>query len=149
MAPEEPTPTTAPVRRVDADDPDVDLDMGHRLLYRDGLFTGEVAEYQDGRIVALDVYRDGILNGPSRMWFPDGTAKLRGTVVNGSASGEFLEWHPNGVLKSRKFFDDDIYSLKEESVWDEHGCLVRAWHRASDDRNDRNESDDRDDRDDR
>ncbi|MEU2833584.1 hypothetical protein ABZ667_33865 [Streptomyces lavendulae] len=117
------------VRRVDADDPDVDIDMGHRMLYQDDLFTGEVADYQGEQIVCLDVYLDGVQNGLSQMWYPDGALKLRGTVGNGAASGEFLEWHPNGVLKSRKFFDDDIYSLKEESVWDEEGNLVREWRR--------------------
>ncbi|MFD9574708.1 toxin-antitoxin system YwqK family antitoxin [Streptomyces sp. NPDC059982] len=119
------------VRRVDADDPDVDIDMGNRMLYRDELFAGEVAEYQDGQIVCLDVYLDGVRNGLSRMWHPGGALKLQGTVVNGAAVGEFLEWHPNGVLKSRKFFDDDIYSLKEESVWDEQGNLVREWRREA------------------
>ncbi|AZM89728.1 MULTISPECIES: toxin-antitoxin system YwqK family antitoxin [Streptomyces] len=117
------------MRRVDADDPDVDIDMGNRMLYQDELFTGEVAEYQGEQIVCLDVYLDGVRNGLSQMWYPDGAQKLKGTVVNGSALGEFLEWHPNGVLKSRKFFDDDIYSLKEESVWDEQGNLVREWRR--------------------
>lgn len=117
------------VRRVDADDPDVDIDMGHRMLYQDELFTGEVAEYQGEQIACLDVYLDGVRNGLSQMWHPGGELKLQGMVVNGAASGEFLEWHPNGVLKSRKFFDDDIYSLKEESVWDEEGNLVREWHR--------------------
>ncbi|MFF4370203.1 toxin-antitoxin system YwqK family antitoxin [Streptomyces sp. NPDC001594] len=117
------------VRRVDTDDPDVDIDMGHRMLYRDELFTGEVVEYQGDQIVCLDVYLDGIKNGLSQMWYPDGTLKLQGTVVNGVALGEFLEWHPNGVLKSRQFFDDHIYSLKEEDVWDEQGNLVREWRR--------------------
>ncbi|MET8752914.1 hypothetical protein ABZW32_22850 [Streptomyces sp. NPDC004667] len=117
------------VRRVDTDDPDVDIDMGNRVLYRDELFTGEVAEYQDGQIVCLDVYLDGVPNGLSQAWYPDGALKLQGNIVNGSASGEYLEWHPNGVLKARKFFDDDIYSLKEESVWDEQGNLVREWRR--------------------
>lgn len=118
--------------RVDADDPEVDLDMGHRLLYRDELFTGELAEYRGARLVCLDVYLNGIRNGPSRMWFPSGTLKLQGTVVNGAASGEFLEWHSNGVLKSRKFFDDDIYSVREETVWDEQGDIIRVWCRAED-----------------
>ncbi|WP_371677981.1 toxin-antitoxin system YwqK family antitoxin [Streptomyces sp. NBC_01276] len=117
------------MQRVDTDDPDVDMDMGNRVLYLDELFTGEVAEYQDGQLVCLDVYLDGIRNGLSRMWYPDGTLKLEGNVLNGVAVGEFREWHPNGILKSRKFFDDDIYSLKEETVWDEEGRLVREWHR--------------------
>ncbi|MFE3762726.1 toxin-antitoxin system YwqK family antitoxin [Streptomyces sp. NPDC059104] len=120
---------TSSVRRIDTDDVDVDVDMGGRVLYLGELFTGEVAEYQGEQLVCLDVYIDGIGNGPSQAWYPDGALKLRGTVLNGVAVGEFREWHPNGVLKSRKFFDDDIYSLKEESVWDEQGNLVREWRR--------------------
>lgn len=118
-----------PVHRIDTDDPDVDMDMGHRMLYRGELFTGEIAEYQGGQMVCLDVYVDGIKNGLSQMWHADGSLKLQGTVLDGVAVGEFREWHPNDVLKSRKFFDDNIYSLREEGVWDEEGRLVRNWHR--------------------
>ncbi|SFX90590.1 hypothetical protein OH786_14920 [Streptomyces atratus] len=117
------------VHRIDIDDPDVDMDMGHRLLYRGELFTGEAAEYQDRQMVCLDTYVDGIKNGLSQMWHPDGSLRLRGAVINGVASGEFLEWHPNGALKSRKFFDNDIYSLREETTWDDKGNIVRDWHR--------------------
>ncbi|MFE1557515.1 toxin-antitoxin system YwqK family antitoxin [Streptomyces sp. NPDC058734] len=120
------------MRRVDADDPEVDIDTGHRMLYRDELFTGEVAEHQGEQIVCLDVYLDGMRNGLTRMWYPDGTLKLEGNVLNGVASGEFREWHPNGVLKSRRYFDDDIYSLREETVWDEQGRVVRGWTRSKD-----------------
>ncbi|MFE5089812.1 toxin-antitoxin system YwqK family antitoxin [Streptomyces sp. NPDC056638] len=115
--------------RIDIDDPDIDMDMGHRILYRDELFTGEVAERQGGQMVCLDTYADGIKNGLSQMWHPDGSLKLQGTVINGVASGEFLEWHPNGTLKSRKFFDNEVYSLREETTWDEKCNVIRAWHR--------------------
>ncbi|MER8088850.1 toxin-antitoxin system YwqK family antitoxin [Streptomyces sp. NPDC058316] len=117
------------VHRIDIDDPDVDMDMSHRMLYRSELFTGEVAEYQGGQMVCLDTYVDGIRNGSSQMWHPDGSLRLQGTVINGVASEEFLEWHPNGALKSRKFFDNEIYSLREETTWDEKGNAVRDWHR--------------------
>ncbi|MFJ9342405.1 toxin-antitoxin system YwqK family antitoxin [Streptomyces sp. NPDC101733] len=119
----------SPVQRVDTDDPDLDMDMGHRVLYLGVLFTGEVAEHEGEQMVCLDVYLDGVRNGLSQMWYPDGALKLQGLVLNGAASGEFREWHPNGVLKSQKFFDDDVYSLREETVWDEQGRLVRDWHR--------------------
>ncbi|MFD4241516.1 toxin-antitoxin system YwqK family antitoxin [Streptomyces sp. NPDC058525] len=115
--------------RIDVDDPDVDMDASQRLLYRDELFTGEAAEYQDGQMVCLDVYVNGIRDGLSQAWYPDGTLKLEGTVRNGVALGEFREWHPSGVLKSRRIFDSDLYGLREESVWDEEGRLVRDWHR--------------------
>lgn len=52
-----------------------------------------------------------------------------GTVRNGLPRGEFKEWHPNGVLKARQVFDDDIYSLRDETFWDEHGNVTGDWHR--------------------
>ncbi|MFJ3959791.1 toxin-antitoxin system YwqK family antitoxin [Streptomyces sp. NPDC090036] len=115
--------------RIGVDDPDVDMDLAQRLLCRDELFTGEVAEYQNGQLVCLDDYVNGVRDGSSRAWYPDGTLKLEGTVRNGVALGEFKEWHANGVLKSRQMFDNYLYDLRQESVWDEEGRLVRDWHR--------------------
>lgn len=118
-----------PVQRIDIDDPDVEMDTGQRLRYQGALFTGEAAEYLDDRIVYLDVYADGIRDGLSQGWYPDGSRKSLGTVRKGTPSGEFKEWHPDGALKSRQFFDDDIYSLRDETLWDEHGNVTRDWHR--------------------
>jgi antitoxin component YwqK of YwqJK toxin-antitoxin module len=117
------------VHRIDIDDPDVEMDMGKRLLYQGELFTGEAAECIDDQIVYLDVYAEGIRDGLSQGWYPDGSRKSLGTVRNGMPRGEFKEWHPNGVLKARQFFDDDIYSLRDETFWDEHGNVTRDWHR--------------------
>ncbi|MFJ1550237.1 toxin-antitoxin system YwqK family antitoxin [Streptomyces sp. NPDC088246] len=93
------------------DAPDVDGDPGHRVLYRGEPFTGEVAEYVGGQMVYLDVYAEGIRDGLSQGWYPDGSRKSLGTVRNGVATGEFREWHPNGALKARRFFDDDINTV--------------------------------------
>ncbi|OEJ23145.1 hypothetical protein AR457_38130 [Streptomyces agglomeratus] len=105
------------------------MDNAQRVLYRGEPFTGEVAEYQSGRLISLDEYTDGVLNGLSREWYQDGTLRSEGVVRDGRAVGEVKEWYPNGVLKSRKFFDSAIASLCEEETWDEHGVLLTSWRR--------------------
>lgn len=118
-------------RRVDIDDPDVDMDLGQRMLYRGVLFSGEMAEYQADALIGLDVYVDGIRDGLSQAWYEDGSPRYEGMVRQGVPRGEFKEWHPNGVLKSRKFFDESLLSLREEFTWDEEGRLLREWHREA------------------
>ncbi|RSO08141.1 hypothetical protein DMH18_21785 [Streptomyces sp. WAC 06783] len=117
------------VPRIDVDDPNVDMDDAQRLLYHGEPFTGEVAEYQSGHLISLDEYHQGVLNGRSREWYPDGTLRSEGLVRDGRAVGESKEWHPNGTLKSRKFFDSAIASLREEDTWDEHGIQLTSWRR--------------------
>ncbi|MER7399616.1 hypothetical protein ABT381_29365 [Streptomyces sp. NPDC000151] len=49
------------MKRIDIDDPDVDMDHGQRLLYRGELFTGEAEERLGGVVVSVDAYLDGLL----------------------------------------------------------------------------------------
>ncbi|MBT2492758.1 hypothetical protein J7E96_30465 [Streptomyces sp. ISL-96] len=118
--------------RIDVDDPEVDMDDAQRLLYRGELFTGEVAEYSSGSLVSLDKYTKGIQDGLSREWYADGTIRSEGTVRSGLPRGEFKEWHPNGVLASRKVFDEDGLTLREEFKWDEQGQPTRSWRLEGD-----------------
>jgi hypothetical protein len=53
----------ADVKRINIDDPQVDMDMSRRLLYRGELFTGEVEEYLGGARVSLETYVDGLADG--------------------------------------------------------------------------------------
>ncbi|MCX5388088.1 toxin-antitoxin system YwqK family antitoxin [Streptomyces sp. NBC_00083] len=114
-------------RRIDIDGPDVDMDDSQRLLSRGELFSGEVAEYSAGKLVSLDEYSEGVLDGWSREWYPDGTLRSEGQVREGLPAGEFKAWHANGVLASRKVFGQDGLSLLEELRWDENGHPTRAW----------------------
>ncbi|MFF7854801.1 toxin-antitoxin system YwqK family antitoxin [Streptomyces sp. NPDC007904] len=114
-------------RRIDIDEPDVDMDDAQRLLYRGEPFTGEVTEHLDGKLVSLDAYAEGVRNGLSREWYKDGTLRSEGTVRDGLPRGEFREWHPNGAPASRKVFADDGLTLREEHQWDEDGRPTRSW----------------------
>ncbi|MCC2275384.1 MULTISPECIES: toxin-antitoxin system YwqK family antitoxin [Streptomyces] len=115
------------MQRIDIDDPAVDMDASQRLLYQGKLFTGEVAEYQGEALISLDGYTEGIQDGPTLEWFPDGTKRSEGVMRMGFVSGEYLEWHPNGTLASRQVFSEDGKRLKEEYKWDVQGNPTRTW----------------------
>ncbi|MCI3932789.1 toxin-antitoxin system YwqK family antitoxin [Streptomyces sp. AN091965] len=118
--------------RIDIDDPEVDMDAGQRLLYRGVPFTGDVEEHLGGILISLDSYTDGLQNGASREWYEDGTLRSEGTVRMGLPCGEFKEWHPNGVLATRRLFDQDGLTLREEFTWDESGQPTRSWRLGGD-----------------
>ncbi|MEU4127177.1 hypothetical protein [Streptomyces virginiae] len=61
----------------DIDDPDVDGDHVHRLLYRRVLFTGEAEECIAGRRVRLTTYREGAKDGSYWQWYASGACRPR------------------------------------------------------------------------
>lgn len=114
-------------RRIAVEDPEVDMDDAHRLLYRGELFTGEVTEHLGSKLVSLDVYVDGVQDGPSLEWYKDGALRSETMVRKGRACGESKAWHPNGTLASRRVFDDDGLTILEDDEWDEGGGPTRSW----------------------
>ncbi|MEV6395171.1 hypothetical protein AB0M39_10405 [Streptomyces sp. NPDC051907] len=118
-------------RRIDIDDPEVDMDGGGRLLYRGELFTGEVTEHLGTPLVSLNDYVEGVLHGLSREWYKDGTLRSEGTVQMGRAVGLFREWHPNGRLASERVFSQNGLPILAERVWDEQGNLTKSWKKEA------------------
>src|SRR6478735_3291854 len=86
------------MQRFDIDDPDVDIDFGHRLLYKGKPISGEVEEYQGGSLISREEYSDGIRQGPTQEWHRNGLLKSQGIHRRGLLVGEFREWHSNGTL---------------------------------------------------
>lgn len=117
--------TAAP--RIDIDDPETGMDHGRRLLYRGRPFTGEVEERSGGALISLDVYVDGVQDGPGHEWYEDGTPRSEGTVRQGRPVGVSREWHPNGVLASEQVFADDGLTMLADRQWDERGLPTRTW----------------------
>ncbi|MEL3948070.1 MULTISPECIES: toxin-antitoxin system YwqK family antitoxin [Streptomyces] len=115
------------MRRIDIDDPDVDIDYGHRLLYCDEPFTGEAVEYLSGHLVSQVMYTEGIKDGSFREWYKDGTLRAEGVMRVGLVSGEFKRWHPNGVLAKRVINSEDGKTPLAEFEWDEEGLPTRSW----------------------
>lgn len=109
------------LRRIDIDDPDVDMDDGERLYYRGEPFTGEVVEYQRGAMVSLITYADGFEDGPSQAWYVDGTLRSEGAMSQGLPIGESRVWHPNGVLATRVVTADGGQRELLRYEWDDEG----------------------------
>ncbi|MEV6385289.1 hypothetical protein AB0M31_38465 [Streptomyces sp. NPDC051773] len=114
--------------RIDIDDPKVDFDDGERLFYQGELFTGEVVEYQGSALVSLETYRDGIVDGPVRQWYEDGTLRAEGTMRAGFPVGESRRWHPDGALAAKRITTEDGHHPLAELEWDENGEQTLAWY---------------------
>ncbi|MGW0841315.1 toxin-antitoxin system YwqK family antitoxin [Streptomyces sp. NPDC002787] len=114
--------------RIDIDDPDVDMDDGERLFYNGVLYSGEVVEYQRGRMISLETYEDGVPNGPVRQWFPDGSPRAEGNMRGGFPVGESRTWHPNGALATKRIMTEDGRRPLVELEWGEHGEQTRSWY---------------------
>jgi antitoxin component YwqK of YwqJK toxin-antitoxin module len=122
----------ADVKRINIDDPQVDMDMSRRLLYRGELFTGEVEEYLGGARVSLETYVDGLADGPSREWYKDGRLESEVTVRKGRAVGVARRWDQNGVLASERVFSEDDGALLSSREWDEQGRPTEVRRRERD-----------------
>ncbi|MFJ8511078.1 toxin-antitoxin system YwqK family antitoxin [Streptomyces avermitilis] len=120
------------MRRIDIDDPEVDMDPGQRLLYRGELFTGEVEERLGGAVVSLETYADGAPHGPSREWYKDGTLRSEATAHKGRPVGITRDWHPNGTLAAEREFTEDGLTMVSHREWDETGQPTRVWRKDGD-----------------
>ena len=87
---------------IEVDDPEVDGHLAGRITYRGELFTGQTVGHDpDGRRIALTTYADGIQDGPSK------------------------EWYPDGHLRQLHFFDE-IGNHLSRTIWDEDGNAVNG-----------------------
>ncbi|KOG29091.1 toxin-antitoxin system YwqK family antitoxin [Streptomyces resistomycificus] len=120
----------AEAERINIDDPEVDMDLGQRLLYRGKLFTGEVEEYLGGARVSLESYVEGLPDGPAWEWYKNGTLESEMTVRKGRAVGVAKRWHPNGVLASERTFSDDNGAMLSVREWDENGQPTKSWSKG-------------------
>ncbi|WP_424185065.1 toxin-antitoxin system YwqK family antitoxin [Actinokineospora sp. G85] len=108
--------------RVTVDEVDMDEDL--KVYLNDQPFTGEVVEHgPDGVLVGLTTYSNGVEDGPSLAWWPDGTPRVHGEVLNGLAIGMHEKRHPNGTLAASDELDGQGHQLSRKR-WDENGHLL-------------------------
>jgi antitoxin component YwqK of YwqJK toxin-antitoxin module len=94
------------------------------MVRLDGVpFTGEVVDTEDGRVVAVTGYRDGLEHGPSVEYFPDGSRQAEGQSDHGTAVGEWRVWYPDGRLQSYKLLDR-WGDVRKSQLWGPDGALV-------------------------
>lgn len=111
--------------RIDYDEVDFDDDLA---LVDGRPFTGIIFGLDgDGRLRSESHYRDGLPDGPSEEWTPDGRLERRWIAIRGNGASEAWEWHGNGRMRSYRRFVDR-YAV-ETKIWDEEGTLLSEEHR--------------------
>ncbi|MYS24960.1 hypothetical protein GA0115240_172015 [Streptomyces sp. DvalAA-14] len=112
--------------RVNVDDPELDAELDQSVTYQGRLFTGETYEENPRTrvVVAETTYRDGLEDGPTRGWYPDGEIEFEGTVERGLPKGVWRSWHRNGRLAEEKEFGGRQGGVVALRRWSEDGELV-------------------------
>ena len=94
------------------------------LTYNGQPFTGELEDTDaEGRVIGLTSYAGGIEHGPQAEWYPTGEKYIEGQCEQGSAVGEWREWHRNGKLAEHSLFNK-FGELIQLQRCDEDGVLV-------------------------
>ena len=67
--------------------------------YKDGLLHGERRIYEDGRLYSIEHHNADQVEGPYKVFFPNGQLQLETQYVNNEISGELKGYYPSGKLK--------------------------------------------------
>jgi antitoxin component YwqK of YwqJK toxin-antitoxin module len=90
--------------------PDEELDYDEDIIYvhNGKRFTGIAFEESAHGILSECTYLDGMQDGPSRDWYPDGTLKAEMFFKENLKNGTSREIFPDGKLASEIVFGYDI-----------------------------------------
>lgn len=58
------------------------------------------------RLRQITNYRNGLREGPTSIWFDDGSIQAYRNYVADKAHGEYYGWHRNGVLSDFHYFEN-------------------------------------------
>lgn len=111
------------MKRINIDDPAVDIDSGTGgLTYEGQPFNGEAVDISaEGVTITVATYVDGYEEGPHLEWHYDGTPSVEGVIKNHRPVGTWKRWHPNGRLAQVTEYSDKGDMLQRHN-WDESGA---------------------------
>ncbi|MFZ3566360.1 toxin-antitoxin system YwqK family antitoxin [Streptomyces sp. BH097] len=90
-------------------------------------YTGEVVSHdEEGQLIQLQTYVDGVSTGPYRRWWPDGSLRSEGKLSLEAHVGEWHSWHRNGQLAKRIFYTERGVDVSGRQ-WDKEGNLVQEY----------------------
>lgn len=69
--------------------------------------------YENGKIDRNYSYVKGEQNGPFKTFYPDGTLKSEGILINGSRNFKKLEYWQNGVISKKYNYIQDVVTSSE------------------------------------
>jgi len=101
--------------------------QGERLYHQAGRepLTGWVKDlYDDGKLKALEQYRNGLLDGSSTKWYENGLRMCEGEFRAGQLHGIAATWHENGQKQGESHLVDGKLD-GTLTVWDEQGRKIK------------------------
>ena len=89
-------------------------------------FTGIIeSRSPDGRLEGEEEYRDGLLSGRKRGWYPTGGLELEAECAEGVYHGKVREWYEDGRLAADAVYEHGIKLRRQ--AWDESGDLYEDY----------------------
>ncbi|HOK38170.1 MAG: toxin-antitoxin system YwqK family antitoxin [Bacteroidales bacterium] len=95
------------------------------LVYYEGkLFTGKFKEfYQDGiSLKSETTVKNGLIQGKSYVYFPDGNVKEVRSFKNGQKHGKWLKYNEKSMLVSLARYKNNL-KHGTWKIWDDNGVL--------------------------
>ena len=77
-------------------------------VFKDGIPNGSWKTYKYNKLAEECMYDNGILNGPSKEYYPDGSVKSSRTFVKGKPDGKFLQYGANGKVESEVNYKNGV-----------------------------------------
>jgi uncharacterized protein len=84
-----------------------------------------VAKYADGKVAWEETYKDGLMDGYRKIYFPNGTVCTEFNYKNNDSHGPSKEFYPNGKLAESKSYKDDQLNGTYE-IYNEDGTLYKT-----------------------
>lgn len=109
--------------RVEEDQVDVTDEMVY--LYESKPFTGISYELDNDVLVSEISYKEGVLHGVSKSWYPCGYPLSEEYYENGGLHGIKKEWFENGKIKSEAKYEHGIVVQKND--WNSTGDLIKKY----------------------
>lgn len=91
------------------------------VLFGNGIivFSGPSITYdEDNKIVAIDFYKDGLLEGTCKTFYSSGILKNKIFFRKGTKNGGFERYHANGELRMKGEYKNDALHGKVEEFYD-------------------------------
>lgn len=67
--------------------------------YSKGKLAGEKSYYEKGVLYSIEHYNNGLLEGPYKIFYPDGQVKMETQYQNNEITGELRGYYPSGKLR--------------------------------------------------
>lgn len=105
-------------------------------LCQNGLQEGEWLHYypETGQVMAEQTFREGLLNGPARQYYPVGVRQLQIEMnyVDGVPEGPYKLYYPNGQLQLEAELKNGSYNGEVKTYAEDGTPVEPAWEMAAD-----------------